>query len=73
MFLHRGPYEVVIGPDGGGYLDLATLYRNLVKELAATADRAQLVVMVKGGDWVFGSTLVDNALTAIGLAGAQLP
>ncbi|MFR9793131.1 hypothetical protein ACL07V_31435 [Streptomyces sp. MB22_4] len=30
-------------------------------------------VMVKGGDWVFGSTLVDNALTAIGLVGAQLP
>ncbi|MFJ2925681.1 hypothetical protein ACIPIU_11825 [Streptomyces massasporeus] len=29
--------------------------------------------MVKGGDWVFGSTLIDNALTAIGLVGAQLP
>jgi hypothetical protein len=29
--------------------------------------------MVKGGDWVFGSTLVDNALTAIGLTGGQLP
>ncbi|MEW2493294.1 hypothetical protein ACWEQ1_05760 [Streptomyces nodosus] len=71
--LHHGPYEVVIAPDGGGYLDLATLYRNLVKELAATADRDRLAVMVKGGDWVFGSTLVDNALTAIGLVGAQLP
>jgi hypothetical protein len=70
--LHHGPYEAVIAPDGGGYLDLATLYRNLVKEAAATADRDRLYVMVKGGDWVFGSTLVDNALTAIGL-GAQLP
>jgi hypothetical protein len=71
--LHHGPYEVVIASDGGGYLDLATLYRNLVKELAAGADRDRLSVMVKGGDWVFGSTLVDNALTAIGLTGGQLP
>lgn len=29
--------------------------------------------MVKGGDRVFGSVLIDNALTAIGLVGAQLP
>ncbi|MET9736454.1 hypothetical protein ABZZ79_39345 [Streptomyces sp. NPDC006458] len=71
--LHHGPYDVVVSPDGGGYLDLATLYRNLVKELAASTDRDRLSVMVKGGDWVFGSTLVDNALTAIGLCGAQLP
>ncbi|ANH93585.1 MULTISPECIES: hypothetical protein [unclassified Streptomyces] len=71
--LHHGPYEVVVAPDRGGYLDLATLYRNLVKEVAATADRERLSVMVKGGDWVFGSTLVDNALTAIGLTGARLP
>ena len=71
--MHHGPYEVVIAPAGGGYLDLATLYRNLVKELAANADRDRLSVMVKGGDWVFGSTLVDNALTAIGLTAGQLP
>ncbi|MFA3843221.1 hypothetical protein [Streptomyces aureus] len=71
--LHHGPYEVVIAPDGGGYLDLATLYRNLVKELVAGADRDRLSVMVKGGDWVFGSTRVDNALIAIGLTAGQLP
>jgi len=71
--LHHGPYEVTITLGGGGYLDLATLYRNLVKELAATADRDRLSVMVKGGDWVFGSTLVDNALAAIGLTAGQLP
>jgi hypothetical protein len=71
--LHHGEYEVVIAPGGGGYLDLATLYRNLVKELAAGVDRDRLSVMVKGGDWVFGSTLVDNALAAIGLTAGQLP
>ncbi len=71
--LRHGPYEVVVTPESGGYLDLATLYRNLVKELAASTDRDRLSVMVKGGDWVFGSTLVDNALTAIGLTAGQLP
>lgn len=71
--LHHGPYEVAIAPGGGNYLDLATLYRNLVKELAAVTERDRLSVMVKGGDWVFGSTLVDNALTATGLCSGQLP
>ena len=73
--LHHGPYQVTITPAVGAYLDLATLYRNLVKELALTSTRAggTLHVMVKGGDWVFGSLLVDEALQAVGLTRAQLP
>ncbi len=71
--LHHGPYEVVIGPTGTqGYLDLATLYRNLVKELAMSRMPDTLCVMVKGGDWVFGSNLVDGAFQALGFGG-QLP
>lgn len=64
--LHHGPYQVVLDTGPGGYLDLATLYRNLVKELALADGRETLHVMVKGGDWVFGSHLVDGALDAIG-------
>ncbi|MGW1509139.1 hypothetical protein [Streptomyces sp. NPDC002394] len=71
--LHHGPYEATITPTAGGYLDLATLYRNLVKELALTSPRGTLHVMVKGGDWVFGSHLVDEALQAVGLTRPQLP
>ncbi|MFE3774852.1 hypothetical protein [Streptomyces sp. NPDC059122] len=71
--LHHGPYETTIAPTTGAYLDLATLYRNLVKELALTSPRGTLHVMVKGGDWVFGSHLVDEALQAVGLTRAQLP
>ncbi len=71
--LHHGEYEVTIDPSGEGYLDLATLYRNLVKELAVTSERSTLYVMVKGGDWVFGSYLVDGALQAVGLTPGQLP
>ncbi|WP_039936897.1 hypothetical protein [Streptomyces himastatinicus] len=71
--MHHGEYEVTIDPDGGGYLDLATLYRNLIKELAVTSRRGALYVMVKGGDWVFGSQLVDGALQALGLTCGQLP
>jgi hypothetical protein len=56
------------------YLDLAALYRNPVKELALSSnDDGTLHVMVKGGDWVFGSLLVDEALQAVGLTHAQLP
>ncbi|MFI1205698.1 hypothetical protein ACH4VR_40825 [Streptomyces sp. NPDC020883] len=75
--VHHGPYEVAITSttDGHlGYLDLATLYRNLVKELAAgTGTPGTLPVMVKGGDWIFGSQLVDGAMQALGLSPAHLP
>ncbi|MFJ6707044.1 MULTISPECIES: hypothetical protein [unclassified Streptomyces] len=71
--LHHGPYEVTIEPAGEAYLDLSTLYRNLIKELAATGSTGTLYVMVKGGDWVFGSQLVDGALQALGLTRGQLP
>ncbi|WCD98665.1 hypothetical protein PGH47_24595 [Streptomyces sp. HUAS 31] len=73
--LHHGPYRTTITPTAGAYLDLATLYRNLVKELALTGapPHGTLHVMVKGGDWIFGSLLVDEALQAVGLTRAQLP
>ncbi|MGW5863271.1 hypothetical protein ACWFRJ_14005 [Streptomyces sp. NPDC055239] len=71
--LHHGDYEIAVEPTAGGYLDLATLYRNLVKELSVTGSHGRLYVMVKGGDWVFGSQLVDGALQALGLPRGQLP
>ncbi len=73
--LHHGPYRTTITPAAGAYLDLATLYRNLVKELAftGTPSHGALHVMVKGGDWILGSLLVDEALQAVGLTRAQIP
>ncbi|MFE4539561.1 hypothetical protein ACFRKB_31620 [Streptomyces scopuliridis] len=71
--LHHGPYQATITPTAGAYLDLATLYRNAVKELSLSNPHGTLHVMVKGGDWVFGSHLVDEALQAVGLSRAQLP
>ncbi|MFE0790421.1 hypothetical protein [Streptomyces mutabilis] len=71
--LHHGPYTATVTPAAGGYLDLATLYRNMVKELAALAEPDVLQVMVKGTDWMPGSLLVDGALQAVGLARGQLP
>ncbi|MFJ6558208.1 hypothetical protein ACIQNT_39220 [Streptomyces luteogriseus] len=62
VFLRHGPYTATITPADGGYFDLATLYRNVVKELAALAEADVLQVMVKGTDWMPGSLLVDGAL-----------
>jgi len=62
----HGSYEVAVTADTPTYLDLATLYRNLVKERLAARDHVTLSVMVKGGDWAFGCQLVDEAF-------AQLP
>lgn len=57
----HGDYKVTISPDSTAYLDLATLYRNLVKERVAARDHVTLGVMVKGGDWAFGCQLIDEA------------
>lgn len=72
--LDHGPYETHIDPeDDQPYLDLATLYRNLVKERALGRDPGVLHVMMKGGDWAFGCQLVDGALGALGTPAAQMP
>lgn len=57
----HGDYKISVTPDSPAYLDLATLYRNLVKERVAARDHVTLSVMVKGGDWAFGCQLVDEA------------
>lgn len=62
----HGDYEIAVTADTDAYLDLATLYRNLVKERLAARDNVTLSVMVKGGDWAYGCQLVDEAF-------AQLP
>jgi ASC-1-like (ASCH) protein len=70
----HGPYEAHIDPeDDQPYLDLATLYRNLIKERALGRDSGTLHVMMKGGDWVFGCQLVDGALGALDTPPAQMP
>ncbi len=70
----HGRYDVHIDPeDGMPYLDLATLYRNLVKERALGRHADTLHVMMKGGDWAFGCQLVDGALGALGTPAKQMP
>jgi ASC-1-like (ASCH) protein len=70
----HGGYEVHIDPeDDAPYLDLATLYRNLVKERAFGRDTDVLHVMLKGGDWAFGCQLVDGALGELGTPPGQMP
>lgn len=69
----HGDYELCIDPVDGGYLDLATLYRNVIKERALVREPNTLYVMVKGGDWSFGAQLVDGALLALGTPAADMP
>ncbi|MBX3100135.1 MAG: ASCH domain-containing protein [Salinibacterium sp.] len=71
--LDHGPYEASIGPGTGNYLDLSTLYRNLVKERVFAQDESTLYVMVKGGDWSFGCQLVDGAHAALGTDMRAIP
>jgi ASC-1-like (ASCH) protein len=70
----HGAYEAHVDPeDDQPYVDLATLYRNLVKERAGGRDESVLQVMMKGGDWAFGCQLVDGALGALGTPPRQMP
>ncbi|WP_243436882.1 ASCH domain-containing protein [Streptomyces sp. FH025] len=69
----HGWYEVDVTPLGGGYLDLSTLYRNVVKERSYLPGDSTLHIMVKGGDWAFGCQLVDGAHAAIGVPASPVP
>ena len=75
MCLNHGLYEAVLQADGTDdcYLDLNTLYRNVVKESSATDYSDKLYVMVKGGDWVFSIQPVDWALGVMGYLSIQVP
>ena len=71
--LHHGPYQATITPTGMPASARVRMACNAVKELSVSNPHGTLHVMVKGGDWVFGSHLVDEALQAVGLTRAQLP
>lgn len=74
MCLNHGNYEVAVSTDGsdGTYIDLNTVYRNLVKESVTTEDD-RLHVMVKGGDWSLGTQPIDWGLAVMGYSAIQLP
>ncbi len=69
----HGEYISEISPYTDAYLDLNTIYRNVIKEAISRFDGEILYVMVKGGDWVFGCQLVDWALGGLGYNINQLP
>ena len=69
----HGEYFSEVSPDTDTYLDLNTIYRNVIKEAISQFDGETLYVMVKGGDWVFGCQLVDWALGGLGYNINQLP
>lgn len=71
--LDHGKFEADIEPVNETYIDLATLYRNLVKERASARPSSVLQVMVKGGDWAYGCQLVDGAHAAIGTPPQRIP
>jgi ASC-1-like (ASCH) protein len=69
----HGDYTSIITPTSNDYLDLNTIYRNVIKEAISKFDGETLHVMVKGGDWVFGCQLVDWALSGLGYNLNDLP
>jgi hypothetical protein len=75
MCLNHGLYEAVVQADGQDetYLDLNTLYRNVIKESSTTENAEKLYIMVKGGDWAFSTQLVDWALSVMGYLSLQVP
>lgn len=69
----HGPYEVQIDVEGSGYIDLNTVYRNVIKEVVFAKQPEKLAIMVKGGDWLYSTQPVDWALAAMGLNSLQVP
>lgn len=62
-------YDATVTPDNGAdqFLDLNTLYRNVVKESVLATPSDTLHVMIKGGDWSLATSLVDQGLNVLGV------
>lgn len=66
-------YSSIVSVDSDCYLDLNTIYRNIVKESCLINDKKNLYVIVKGGDWVFACQQIDWALGLLGHTPNNLP
>jgi hypothetical protein len=65
--------EVTANNGDETYLDINTLGRNLIKELVCMRNGDEMSVMVKGGDWMLGSTIVDVGLGIAGKRADEIP
>lgn len=70
---NHGRYTTQIKENNDTYLDLSTLYRNLVKELVTLDDPEKMYVIVKGGDWIYSTPTIDLALGAMGYSSLDIP
>lgn len=72
--LEHGFYNASIQANNDTYIDLNTLYRNVVKELSmATDSKDVLHVVIKGGDWVYSTQTIDWATSVLGYTSIQMP
>ncbi len=67
-------YFVDVTVNNDTYIDLNTLYRNIIKEVhSIESDKKSLNVMVKGQDWALSTQQVDWALGILGYKSVELP
>jgi len=73
--LEHGSYTAMIKSNGNDniYLDLSTLYRNVVKELSMINTQNKLHVVIKGGDWLYSTQPIDWALGTLGYSAVHSP
>jgi hypothetical protein len=72
--LTHGPYITEVRIDNSDvYLDLSTLYRNVVKEFSMIKTQDKLNIVVKGGDWIYSTQMIDCALGVLGYSAIQSP
>jgi hypothetical protein len=69
----HGRYKVHLTAEEETYLDINTIFRNIVKEAIYSNDTATLPVMIKGGDWCFSTQPIDWGLGILGLNASQIP
>ena len=70
---NHSTYYSKITPYSDHYLDLSTIYRNIVKESTFSNDDKKLYVIVKGGDWLYSCPLIDEALGLLGYYPPKTP
>lgn len=64
---HHGKYITELTKDSHEFIDVNSMFRNLIKEVSLSKRQSELSVVIKSLDWVYGCQYLDMALNILNI------
>jgi len=69
----HGAFEVIVSETSEAWVDLNSLYRNVVKDIEHFEAHTNPAISVKGSDWIVGCDVLTRALSLLGVPESRRP